>query len=110
MQNWRNFLKNKFGLDEHSIFKTCACPGSNAVVFNKNWSPDVITNARNRNTKSQKVTVKNLNGLYSSKHGELLIPLKKHCTAEIAGKELVQKENKSKAKQNLYIKEKKKWI
>lgn len=54
------------------------------------------------------MTVKNLNGLYSSKHGELLIPLKKHCTAEIAGKELVQKENKSKAKQNLYIKEKKK--
>lgn len=46
------------------------------------------------------------NGVHSSKHREPLIPLKEHCTTEIAGKELAQEENKSKAKQNLYIREK----
>lgn len=54
--------------------------------------------------------MKNPNGVQFSKHRELLIPLKELCTNEIAGKELAQEENKSKAKQNLYIKEKKKLI
>lgn len=46
-------------------------------------------------------------GVQSNKHMELLISLKEHWTTEIAGKELAQEENKSKAKQNLYIEEKK---
>lgn len=46
-------------------------------------------------------------GVQSSKHRELLIPLREHWTTEIAGKELAQEENKSKAKQNLFIEVKK---
>lgn len=36
----------------------------------------------------------------------MLIPLQEDSTTEIAGKELAEEENKSKAKQNLYIEEK----
>lgn len=52
--------------------------------------------------------MKNPDGVQSSKRRELLKLLKEYCTTETAGKELAQEENKSKAKQNLYIKEKKK--
>lgn len=50
------------------------------------------------------MTTKNPAGVQSSKHRE---PLKEHWTTEIAGKELAQEENKSKAKQNLFIEVKK---
>lgn len=47
------------------------------------------------------------NGLHFSKHRELLVLLKEHCTTEITGKGLAPEEYKSKTEQNLYIKEKK---
>lgn len=48
--------------------------------------------------------------MQANKGRDLLIALQEDCTTEIAGKELAQEENKSKAKQNLYTEEKKKEI
>jgi len=50
--------------------------------------------------------MKNPDGMQSSKHRELFIPLKERCITETAGKELAQEGNKSKARQNLHIKKK----
>lgn len=44
--------------------------------------------------------------MQANKGRELLIALQENCTTEIAGRELAQEENKSKAKQNLYTEEK----
>lgn len=91
-----------------SMPKTHACSESNAVWVNMSLSPDVIRNVRNRGIQNPRKWLKNPSCVQANKRRELLIPLQEHCTTEIAGKELAQEENKSKAKQNLYKEEKKK--
>lgn len=93
-----------------STLKTHACPESIAAEVNMILSPDVIRNARNRGMQNHRKGLKNPNFVQASKGRELLRPLQEGCTTEIAGKELAHEENKSKAKENLYIEEKKKEI
>lgn len=89
-----------------NILKTHACPASISVEVNINLSLDVIRIAKNRGIQNPRKWLKNPDCVQANKSRDLLIPLQEDSTTEIAGKELAEEENKSKAKQNLYIEEK----
>lgn len=80
----------------------------NQLQLRLTWIPGVTGNARNRGIQNARKWLKNPNCVQANKGRDLLIALQEDCTTEIAGKELAQEENKSKAKQNLYTEEKKK--